>query len=746
MRLPTRGVSLAALFTALFSLVSHPVAAQVKPACTPFFSNTIALPQQGVTIATGDFNGDGIPDLVALSELSLNVFLGKGDGQFQPPMVFPTGGAWYSNIAVGDFNHDGKLDVAVGAPQTQTTETVNVLLGNGDGTFQAPISSTIYAYTSFLAVGDFNHDGNPDLAAVSYQQSDPYAVQVLLGNGDGTFQPSVNYSLGDAASNSPGEIAVADFNGDGNLDLAVANIGIYADPGNTVSVLLGNGDGTFQAERKYPTGYGPQGIAAADFNGDGKMDLATANGVDGTVSVLVGRGDGTFRLSNTYPAGLPEEAPANIVAVRFDGDELPGLAVTNVTGTFILLNQGNGRFQAAQGYDPAAFQLVTADFNGDGIADLALVAAADNEGVYESSLAVLLGKGHGVFPTPTAYPVLGSPSVTAVGDFNGDGIPDLAVASQDTGALGILLGTGNGRFSNWQNETLYSLAQPSAIAVGDVNGDGKPDLVLIDSDGGKLQVLFGDGGGGFTVGPEFSPGAQNPYGIVLADFNGDGILDIAVACSEPAVLNVLLGNGDGTFRRPVGYGGGQFYFLGLAAADFNGDGKLDLAVTRISYQLTDQSLQVFLGNGDGTFQSPLQSSLPAEAYQIVVADFNGDGVPDVAANLSTSVIQIMLGKGNGAFRPGAAVPTMPGAGGLVAADFNGDGKADIVSSSTYDSFLQMFPGNGDGTFGPPTNTFTGMAPFAPVLADLLGNGGADLALPNLDSGNVSVFLNRCPAK
>jgi len=106
----------------------------------------------------------------------------------------------------------------------------------------------------------------------------------------------------------------------------------------------------------------------------------------------------------------------------------------------------------------------------------------------------------------------------------------------------------------------------------------------------------------------------------------------------------------------------------------------------------------------------------------------------------------MLGKGNGAFRPGAAVPTMPGAGGLVAADFNGDGKADIVSSSTYDSFLQMFPGNGDGTFGPPTNTFTGMAPFAPVLADLLGNGGADLALPNLDSGNVSVFLNRCPAK
>jgi hypothetical protein len=746
MRLATRRACFAAFLAPLVSLLSGPLAAQAKPACTPFFSNSVYLNDQGPSVATGDFNGDGIPDLVALSNLTLNVYLGKGNGQFQPPKVFPTGGAWFTNVAIGDFNHDGKLDVAVSVPETDTTGTVNVLLGNGDGTFQSPISSPVYGYTFFLAVGHFNHDGNLDLAAISTQQRAPYVVQVLLGNGDGTFQPAVDYSVGGQNADNPAEIAVADFNGDGHLDLAVTNVGIMSNPGHTVSVLLGNGDGTFQARKTYQTGNGPQGIAVADFNGDGDMDIATANGIDGTVSVLLGRGDGAFRPAATYQAGHPLEAPTTLAAVQFDGDGKPGLAVASPTGTFVLANKGDGTLRAALGYDPAALQVVTADFNGDGMGDLALVAAASNEGASVSSFTVLLGKGHGVFPTSTAYSVLGSPGAAAVGDFNGDGIPDLAVASQATGALAILLGTGNGGFANWQTENVYLLSQPTAVAVGDVNGDGKLDLVVVDSDGGKLQVLLGNGDGTFTVGPKFSPGGPNPYAIVLADFNGDGILDIAVARTAPEALDILAGNGDGTFRKLAGYEGGQNYVLGLAAADFNGDGKPDLAVTKVDYAsggLTDPALEVFLGNGDGTFQAPLKSPLPAEPFGFAVADFNGDGVPDVAAILSTNEIQILLGRGNGAFRMGATVTTMPGRGGVAAADFNGDGKADLAYSATDASFLQMFPGKGDGTFGAPINTLTGVTPFAPIVAGLSGVGAADLVLPNYGSGTVSVLLNRC---
>src|SRR5580692_4729071 len=210
---------------------------------------------------------------------------------------------------------------------------LEVLLGDGDGTFQMPVSSPIQSYTGFLATGDFNADGNLDLVSVPADQGAPFVVQVLLGKGDGTFQAPVNYAVGPY----PRQVAVADFNGDGKLDLAVANAGIMENPGHTVSVLLGNGDGTFQAQKDFQVGNQPFGITAGDLNGDGIVDLATANYLDGTVSVLYGEGNGAFRPAGTYPAGHPY-APYGIAVVSFEGGEKPGLAVATVAGTFILAN------------------------------------------------------------------------------------------------------------------------------------------------------------------------------------------------------------------------------------------------------------------------------------------------------------------------------------------------------------------------------------------------------------------------
>ena len=314
------------------------------------------------------------------------------------------------SIAVGDFNGDGIPDLAVGGYGT------TVLLGNGDGTFTATASPAAGVAPVSIVVGDFNGDGIPDLAEANYYNG---TVTVLLGNGDGTFTAM---SKSPATGQYPDSIAVGDFNRDGILDLAVANEG-----SDTVTVLLGNGDGTFTAVFTSPaTGQHPGSPAVGDFNGDGIPDLAVPNYGGDTVTVLLGNGDGTFTVTASPAAG---SAPRSIAAGDFNGDGIPDLAVANYGGdtVTVLLGKGDGTFTAAStigvGDDPVS--IVVGDFNGDGIPDLAVA----NEG--GDTVTVLLGNGDGTFTaTPTIWEAERYDAISiAVGDFNGDGIPDLAVAS-----------------------------------------------------------------------------------------------------------------------------------------------------------------------------------------------------------------------------------------------------------------------------------------------------------------------------
>ena len=222
------------------------------------------------------------------------------------------------SIAVGDFNRDGKLDLAVG---NWTSNNVSVLLGNGDGTFQAAVDYATGSEPESVAVGDFNGDGKLDLVISNCLSSN---VSVLLGNGDGTFQAAVNYGTGSDSSS----VAVGDFNGDGKLDLAVSNSSTSDD---NVSVLLGNGDGTFQPAVNYGVGVSPRALALGDFNGDGKIDLVTANIDSNNVSVLFGNGDGTFRASVDYPGG-PLPLPESLAVGDFNGDGRLDLAVPTTRG------------------------------------------------------------------------------------------------------------------------------------------------------------------------------------------------------------------------------------------------------------------------------------------------------------------------------------------------------------------------------------------------------------------------------
>jgi hypothetical protein len=252
-------------------------------------------------LVAADFNGDGAIDL-ALTDSStpgsISVQLGNGDGSFVTKMnVLPLGGSYaiQSNTSA-DFNNDGKLDLAI---SDVNADSVSVFLGNGDGTFNPPVTFPTAHLPVAVAAGDFRNNGNTDLAVVTgtcylgLGCPPPGSVSVLLGNGDGTFQPHVEYGVGA----QPNAIAVGDFRGDGRPDLAVANYDWGA--GNTVSILLGNGDGTFQSHVDYTVGYGPAAIATGDFNGDGRLDLVTC---DGNVSVLWETGTARFSLILTLLA------------------------------------------------------------------------------------------------------------------------------------------------------------------------------------------------------------------------------------------------------------------------------------------------------------------------------------------------------------------------------------------------------------------------------------------------------------
>jgi hypothetical protein len=633
--------------------------------------------------AVADVNGDGKPDVIVsnfymgngnYSKSTVGVLLGNGDGTFRAAVSYDPGGAYAVSVAVGDVNGDGKPDLVVASQCVSSTNctngTIGVLLGNGNGTFQSPVTyASGGTNASSVAVGDFNGDGKPDLT-VSNQcatSSNCYNVNgtvgVLLNNGDGTFQAAIAYASGAFGSSS---VAVGDVNHDGRPDLLVAN----QCPGSnsnstsctngTVSIFFGNGDGSFRLPFTYGSGgYAADSIAVADVNGDGKSDLLVVNSCVGTASncptggvgILLGNGDGTFQASPSYS---PVGQIANSTAVGdLNGDGKSDLIIANQCASgsncangevSVLLGNGNGTFQTAVSYGSGGYDAVSVavgDVNGDGKPDL-LVAnqCASSTNCANGTIAVLLGIGDGTFRSALSYDSGGQYAAwVAVGDVNGDGKPDLVIASQCfssancvNGAISVLLGNGDGTFQTAQD---YSSGGEfaSSVALADVNGDGKPDLVAVNEyagngnlSNGTVAVLLGNANGTFQQAATYSSAGQYAFAVVIADVNGDGAPDLLITnqCATPGctdgILSVLLGNGDGTFQSAITTTTPQVGIGALVLADFDGDGKLDVSSGPGDFLL--------IGNGDGTFQSPL--ILGGAGPGIAVGDFNRDGKPDLA--------------------------------------------------------------------------------------------------------------------
>ncbi len=340
-------------------------------------------------------------------------------------------------------------------------------------------------------------------------------------------QPGFNWTGAMAADVNPVALATGDFDGDGHTDIAVANFG-----SGDVSILLGNGDGTFQAAANYTVGQNPLAIVASDFNGDGKTDLAIANSGDDTISVLFGNGAGAFGPAATYPAG---SEPCSIAPGDFNRDGVIDLAVANCAGSNVSIFSGNsaGTFQAAVNYPAGNVPsfIAVADFNSDGNADLAIADAGDG------AVDILSGNGAGAFGAAVSYPTGNYPLALVIADFNGDGKPDIAAAGADNAA--ILLNSGSGSFGT---AVSYAVGeQPWSAIAGDFNGDGNIDLLFADSSSNAITLLSGRGDGTFqtgTAGPWLAGNA--PSFLAAANFNGDGLVDLAVA-DDGGGINILTG-------------------------------------------------------------------------------------------------------------------------------------------------------------------------------------------------------------
>jgi VCBS repeat protein/FG-GAP repeat protein len=485
------------------------------------------------SLAVGDFNGDESPDIaVKLDGGAVPVLLSRADGTFYPGIG--GGSAVGVSIAVGDFNRDDKSDLVVASGNTYRGGLakygfVSILLGNGDGAFQAPVQCDVGPVPRFSAVGDFDGNNKLDLAVAGSDSDFDNAsgsIWVLRGTGDGSFQTANNY---DAEPNAHG-IAMADFNDDGRLDLAVAN---RSCPGcspvllGSVSVILGNGDGSFQATANYQAGTGPTYAVAGDLNLDGKPDLIVANEglvqnnyTNGSLSVLLGKGDGTFLPATNHSAG---SAPYFVSVADFNLDGKPDVAVANVVspGTVsVLLGKGDGGFLGATGYAVGDHPLsvVVNDFNGDTKPDLAVANSSS------ANVSVLLGNGDGTFQTAVNYAAGSDSKSVATGDFNADGKADVAVANRST--VSVLLGGGDGTFEGSVNYAVGTAA--GSLAVGEFNGDRTPDLAVVSRNPGYISFLLGKGDGTFDTAVNFGAGTY-PGSLAVGDANGDGKLDVVVA-------------------------------------------------------------------------------------------------------------------------------------------------------------------------------------------------------------------------
>jgi cysteine-rich repeat protein len=642
-------------------------------------------------------------------------------------------------------------------------------LGAGNGTagrdcFRSCISTTIamappvvtpldptenFAFSPLaVEAADLDGDGRLDVAVV-----DPGAASVIMayGFGDGRLWPPRSSSLAGTGTG----IALADLNGDGKLDVVVSR------SDSTIGVLLGADDG-FGPEQSFSTlidigGTGPRGLAIAELTGDGKLDVVTANVSSSDVTLLVGDGAGGFvaqaRLGTT--SGEAGVGPVDVAVADVTGDGVLDVVTANqsTSDVSVIPGLGNGNFGAAVVHSTAVgaggaqpIAIVIADVSNDGRRDIITANAGSDD------VTVLAGTAGGGLAAPVRFVTLAGgkgagPRGLAVGDVDGDGRRDI-VTVNNSDDVAILTAVGVGvAFNPVSHVTLRDEAlpdevkQPVDVAIADLDRDGKADLVVANRSSSDLTVLRGTGGGQFAAGRSFEVGddfgGRTPLAMAIGDVNRDGHRD-AVVLGNRAVLS-LAGLGDGRLARPQALsvsGSGHPAF-----GDLDGDGRIDVVVPRGAF------IQLAMQRPSGAFQSRFNSSSElSNAVAVAIGNTDGDPALELAA-ADLSNLRLAEWDNDGAGGPiSVAFLTTGGAPQHVAlGDVTGDGQLDLVAAIPGANEIRISAGNGAGGFASPAGLTTsagasGREPFFVTVADLDGDGKADICTANAGSNDVTVLL------
>lgn len=671
-------------------------------------------------LLNADFNVDGKLDLAIANQGSndVSILLGTGTGTFGLASNFSVGASPYS-VASADFNGDGKLDLVVA---NSGANNVSILLGTGTGSFGVATNFAVGSIPYSVSVADFNGDGNMDIATANAASNN---VSVLLGTGTGSFASATNYTAG----TGPQFIINADFNRDGVVDLAVANNG-----SNNVSILIGTGSGTFGVATNFTVGTAPYSITSNDFNRDGIKDLAVVNYSSNDVSVLLGTGTGSFGVATNFATGFH---PVSVASADFDADGKVDLAVVNngTNNVSVLLGDGTGSMATAIDFTAGtgSISITTSDFNQDGKIDLSVLnATSANVSVLTNCTIFCTGS----FEGNTSFAAGFTATSITNGDFNRDGIIDLAVANYSSGSVSVLLGTGTGSFGAPTDFALNIGLW--AITNDDFNNDGNLDIAVVNKISNNVSILLGLGNGSFGVPTDFVVGSS-PQFVTTGDFNRDGVADLAITNYGSNNISILLGNGAGSFGAAVNYATG-FGPQSLVRADFNKDGILDLVVTHLG----SNHISVLLGIGTGAFGLP--NNYPADyAVSIIKEDFNRDGIFDLALVNNNTDIIVLLGTGNGSF--GAPVSYYASCSGIIplaSLDYNRDGIIDLALVDDNSPYIYVMIGTGTGSFGSPIYFSTNFSSKSIAVGDFNRDGFADIATANWNSNNVSILLLNTP--
>jgi hypothetical protein len=631
-------------------------------------------------ILLADFDGDNTPDLLVGDENTVRFLKGNGDGSFQKPAAAMSAGLkGVAAILATDLNGDHKMDAIVVNDYDQLPGAngyVVVLLGNGDGTFTTGATFTTGVGSESAVLGDFNNDGKTDVAVANAGSGD---VNILLGDGTGNFTYGQVPSVG-TDTPEPVAIATADLNSDHRLDLIVLNRNT-----DNIAVLNGQGGGKFAAARAFPsgsTGSVPISLALADMNGDEKMDVLVANSRSNDASVLLGDGRGSFAPPRAF---VSDAEPQAVAAIDVNGDTLPDVLTVNrgsaTPSLAVLLGIGDGSMAAVEDVitQPSPTGVATGDVDNDGLADLVVSELPPQQS--SGGIVLVIRADHVTgFSAPTVLRSTGDAVAVTVGDFNMDERLDIAALNKSTSNVSVFLGTASG-FGALHDYPVGAGA--AAITAVDLNGDGHADLAVVrqgSGSAGAVDVLLANADGSFGIAKSSAVG-MGPVALDFGDFNNDGKRDLVIANASSNEVSVLLGKGDGTFQpgATIPSAGGP---RAIAVADFDRDGSDDFAVA-VSM---NSNVTVFYGNGQGGFSASSPLGVSGSASAIAARDLTGDLFPDILVSdqVSNTVSGFYSNGSNRTFKHDSRVDEITVSRGPMAAsvaDVDGDGRYDGIAAN-----------------------------------------------------------------